>query len=321
MNHIVNQIHNPQLVGDNTLHVVGVISNPVRYHSRYRLYREWEEAMLKTPHVKVYTVELAFGHRHFEVTDPNNPQHLQLRTNHELWHKENMINLGVRHLLPKDWKYFCWSDTDVFWPDSNWAQESLHQLQHHPIIQPWQSCLDLGFSGQVLHTFESFCYIDRLGVKKQMHPSQPYKYAHTGFAWCATREYWENVKGLMDFAILGSADHHMAFANINQAKWTVHGGMTQGFKDSVAEWERNAYRATQGNLGFVKTRIEHKFHGPKRRRYYRERWQILIDNKYDPKTDLAYDAQGLTYLLGKPKLEAEIRGYFRARHEDSTDED
>jgi len=316
--HIPNHIHNPELTHDNTLHVVGVISNPVRYHSRYRLFREWYKQMEETPHVQVYAVEIAFGDRQFEVTDPNNPRHLQLRTSHELWHKENMINLAVRHLLPTNWRYVCWSDTDIFHTTPGWAQETLHQLQHYHVVQPWRDCLDLGPYGEVLKHFQSFCYVHRLGVPKQTHPSQPYMYAHSGFQWACTRLFWENIPGwgLIDWAILGSADHHMAWAMINEVDRSIHKRMGEDFKRKCHEWQGHAYRITQGHLGFVKTRIEHKFHGPKKKRYYRERWAILYENHFSPDHDLAYDRQGLLYLRDKPRLQHEIHDYFRARSED-----
>lgn len=317
--HLVNHIQNPKLVSDSTLHVIGVISNPIRYHSRYRLYREWEKAMLATPHVNLITVETAFGDRFHEVTQADNPNHLQLRTHQELWHKENMINLGLR-LLPRNWKYVAWVDCDVFFSDPNWALETIHQLQHYPVVQPWQSCLDLGFHGQVLQHFESFCYVHQLGVPKQCHPSQPYKYAHSGFAWAATRKFIENTKGLMEFPVLGSADHHMAWAMINGVEHSVHGKMSDSFKRLCKEWQAAAFRVTNGNLGFVKGRIEHKFHGPKKRRQYRERWQIFVDHNFCPDKDLRYDSQGLLQITGKPGLLRAIQGYLRYRHEDSIEE-
>ena len=313
--HLVDHIHHKQLVSDNILYVIGVISNPVRYHSRYRLFRKWREEMESTPNVKVITCELAFGARHHEVTEPMNPFHLQLRTDQELWHKENQINLAER-ILPRNWKYACWCDTDVFFPDKGWAQEALHQLQHYDLIQPWRDCVDLGAHGNVLQHFQSFCYIHSLGVPKQTHPSQPYKYAHSGFAWACTRQFWENTKGLMERCIVGSADHHMAWAAINKVEHSVHGKMPDEFKRYAKEWQRDAFKITHGNLGYVKTRIEHHFHGPKNKRGYRERWQIFIDHKFNPYQDLSYDEQGLLRLNGKPCLEEEIRKYFRSRHED-----
>lgn len=319
--HLVSHINHPGLRSDSTLHVVGVISNPVRYHSRYRLFRKWYERMMKTPNVKVYVVEIAYGDRQHECTESNNPQHLQLRTKHALWHKENMINLGVRHMLPRDWKYLAWVDCDVFWPeDFNWALETIQQLQHFPVVQPWKDCADLGFHGDVIQTFQSFGYVHQLGVKKQTHPGEPYKYAHSGFAWACTREFWEAVGGLMDFPILGSADHHMAWAMIGSVQSSVHGKMTDEFKRKANEWQTRAHRIVQGNIGFVKTRIGHWFHGPKAKRYYRERWQIFMDHGFNPDTQLAYDHQGLLYIVGNPNLDREIGKYLTRRCEDSIDE-
>ena len=62
-NHLVSHIKNSGLQSDNTLHVIGVISNPVRFHSRYRLFKSWASEMLKTPNVKLYVVESVFGDR------------------------------------------------------------------------------------------------------------------------------------------------------------------------------------------------------------------------------------------------------------------
>jgi hypothetical protein len=146
---IVDHIQHKELCSHNTLYVIGVISNPVRYHSRYQLFRRWKKEMEATPHVKVVTCELAFGNRKHEVTDPMNPFDLQLRCHQELWHKENQINLAVRK-LPHDWKYVAWVDTDVSWPDKSWAQETLHQLQHYQLVQPWRDCTDLGPHGNIL---------------------------------------------------------------------------------------------------------------------------------------------------------------------------
>ena len=47
-------------------------------------------------------------------TNANNKKHLQLNTNNiPLWHKENMINIGIRKLLPNNWKAVAWIDADI----------------------------------------------------------------------------------------------------------------------------------------------------------------------------------------------------------------
>lgn len=317
MSHLENQIKHSELVSDSTLHVIGVIENPMRYHSRYRLFREWYAAMLATANVKVYIVEIAYGDRHFEVTDSANPQHLQLHSNQPIWHKESMQNLAVKKLLPADWKYLATIDCDVFFDHDGWALESIHQMQDYSVIQPWSDCVDLGFRGRVLKHFKSFCFQHQLGVPKQTHPSQPYEYAHSGFAWCYRRDFFEAVNAQwMDFCILGSADHHQAFSLINEANKTIKHGMSPNFFKMVYDWQFLAYRHTNGFVGYVPGFIKHKHHGPKNRRLYRERWDILIDNHFDPIKDLVHDTQGLVKVIGKPKLVHDCRKYMLHRSED-----
>lgn len=323
--HLIDCIEHSKLNSDNTLHVIGVISNPVRFHSRYRIAKEWITHIAKTPHVILHMVESAYGHRQHELESLCQElqiDYLPLRTHSEAWIKESMINLGARRAIGS-WnaKYLAWIDADVFFSDPNWAQEVLHQLQHFEVVQPWSDCLDLGPNGNVLQHFKSFGHQHQRRVPKQVHAGQrAYQYAHSGFAWAVTRRFWENTQGLMDFAILGSADHHMAFSMISEAKNTIHQGMHPNFFEACYEWQAKATRITHNEVGFVHGRIEHRFHGPKKRRYYRERWQILVDHQFDPETDLIRDSQGLIQLIGKPALEQAIKLYNRSRFEDSIEE-
>lgn len=278
--------------------------------------------MEETPHVKVYVVEIAFGDRPHEVTFAMCPNHLQLRTHQEIWHKENMINLGVKYLLPRDWRYMAWVDTDIHFRDNQWAQESLHQLQHYAVIQPWSQAVDLGPRGNIMQTHQSFGFVHQAGFPKLANWKKEYVYAHTGFAWACTRHFWENLpgKGLIDWAILGSADHHMAWSMIAKADSSLPSTVSCGYRALCKEWEKDAIHISRKQVGFVEGRIEHHFHGPKGRRFYKERWQIILENDFDPEKDLAYDQNGLIYILGKNKLLHEIHKYFRSRHEDSIEE-
>lgn len=320
--HLVNHITKPELVNDSTLHVVGVISNVTRWHSRYRLAREWMQRMASYPNVKPYMVEVAFGDRHHELTVTDDASHLQLRTRSEIWTKEASINLGVRYLLPRDWRYVCWADCDIEFRHPGWALETIHQLQHFAVVQPWQNALDLGATGNVMQTFQSFGYLhqSRPNQPKQVRANDPYPYGHSGFAWACTRPLWEATRGLIDFAILGSGDHHMANGYVGDVAQTVHGGLGSSYLRQATEWQRRAMRLTHGQVGFTAGRLEHSFHGSKKARQYQTRWKILVDHRFDPEEDLMYDPQGLIQLTGKPDLEQAIRQYNRARDEDGTSE-
>lgn len=320
--HITNHITKPDLRSDNTLHVVGVVSNYVRYHSRYRIAREWIEHMESSKNVKLHLVETAYGDRQYELTQASNPNHLQLRTKSEIWIKESMINLAVKHLLPLDWKYMAWIDMDVFFRShDNWALESIQQLQHFHVIQPWQSAINLGPHGNVMETFESVGRKIRTGDNQgKKYNGDPYCFGHTGYAWCCTRYFWENIRELIWWAILGSSDHHMALGMRGFIENSVHRHMPGSFMGKCIEWQKRAFRVTNGVIGYTPGRIEHHFHGPMKRRYYKTRWNILVDHGFDPDKDLMFDSQGLPVLCAKPHLEHAIKMYNRSRLEDSIEE-
>lgn len=146
---------------------------------------------------------------------------------------------------------------------------------------------------------------------------------HPDFAWAARREAIDHLGGLIDFAVLGSADHHMAMALIGQAPRTLNKGLSSNYRAQVMDWQDLAERHIQRDIGFVDGTLLHHWHGKKRDRRYTDRWQILVEHKFDPRTDLKRDWQGLWQLrVESPRqicLRDSVRAYFRSRNEDSID--
>lgn len=323
--HIVDQVKNQELRSDNTLHVIGVIENAVRYHSRYRLFRQWLSKMQKTKNVKVHVVEAVFKDRQAECDVDTNPNdgvysYLRVHSNSEIWKKENLINLAVRHSLPRDWKYVAWIDCDVLFRNKNWALNTIHQLQHYPVVQPWSDALDLSFDGGVLQHFRSCGYLSAKHIPQAPSAKNPYHlpYGHVGFAWACTRAFWEAVKELPDWGILGAGDNHFAWSCLGNVSGTYNPKISDGYKHACHDYQTRARAASGGIVGYVPGRIEHWFHGSKIRRGYWDRWQILVKHKFDPLKDLTYTAEGVVKLRGKKSLEHAIMLYNRNRREDGT---
>jgi hypothetical protein len=300
-------------LGGGVLDVVAVISNPARYQSRYRLYRDFERYVLASG-ARLTTVESALGERPFEVTSRSNPRHVQVRRTDELWDKENLINLGISR-LPSDWKYVAWIDADVSFARPDWVLETLQQLQVYPIVQLFADAVDLGPEHQIVQEHKGFAYC----YHQKLRRSDQYGvFWHPGFAWACTREAFDALGGLIDWAILGAADHHMAKGLIGEVLDSVHGGVSPSYKDRLVQWQNRAVAQLQGDLGYVSGLLMHHWHGKKQQRFYRERWSVLVDQQFDPLTDLVRDHQGLWRLAGnKPGLRDGIRDYFRSRNEDS----
>lgn len=140
--------------------VVTIISNPCRYKRRYELYWKFK-SMCEAAGVNLLTVEQAFGDRAFEITHASNPWHLQIRTHEELWHKENMINLGIAQgvKLNPDFKRVAWVDADCrpARMPKEWFEETWHALQHYEFVQMWETMVDLDYEHNIYkEVMESF---------------------------------------------------------------------------------------------------------------------------------------------------------------------
>jgi hypothetical protein len=303
--------HMPEL---DKLWVVTCISNPARYESRYRIFKHFKESM-DVAKVNLMVIELAFGDRPFEIEAENV---IQLRTNDELWNKENLINIAVSR-LPADWKYVAWIDADIEFIRHDWAEETVHQLQHHKVIQMFQTAVDLGPKGEVYKVYDSFMYSYITGQPKP-YSKGAYPHWHPGFAYAMTREAFNDVGGLIDFAILGSADHHMAHALIGNVKASFPKTITEAYKEKLKIWEERANIHINKNVGYMNGTIVHHWHGKKSDRRYISRWSILTDNKFNPDLDIKKDWQGLNIFTDNGnRMRADIQKYFRVRDEDSID--
>jgi hypothetical protein len=305
---------------DAPLYVVTPIINPSRYHSRYALYRDFEKYMTDAGAI-VITVEAAYGDRDFEVTDAANPRHVRLRTNHEIWHKENLINIGVSR-LPSDWKYLAWIDADVQFARPDIVAETIHQLQHFSVVQMFSQAIDLGPKHQSLRSFQGFvAQWVRHGGRASPDMEQ-YGGWHPGYAWACRRDAWDALGGLIDFAIVGSADRYMACALIGEITQSLSRGIVRAcptYTEWCFEWQARAETCIKRNIGFVDGLLLHYFHGAKRNRGYSNRSAMLWNNRFDPAKDIKRDWQGMWQLTDrKIRLRDELRAYFRSRDEDST---
>lgn len=308
-------ICNPCVCGSishDILYVIGATSNPVRYKRRYQLFTEFCNRMKLNKKVKLLTVELQYGEREFQ-TDAD----IKLRTSHELWHKENLINITVQH-LPASWKYMAWIDTDIQFVRPDWAEETIELLQLYSILQLFSHAIDLGPDYQTLKVHQGFMYLYKQNGYDCKNPK--YETWHPGYAWACTKEAYNGMGGLLEFPILGAADNHMARAFIGQTQSYINSQLHSTYKQKLINFEFHCEKNIKRNVGFVNGTILHYWHGKKKDRKYQERWKILVNNKFNPELDIKKDCYNLWQLSGnKPKLRDELRDYFQSRNEDSID--
>ena len=298
-----------------TLHVVTAIANPIRWESRLRLYREFEQHMLDSG-VRLTVVECAYGDRPHELAGAH-INHVPVRSKTLVWNKENLLNLGFAR-LPHDWKHAAWIDADVEFRKPGWAGETVHALQQYDIVQPWSDCYDQGPDDDHLAAHRSFARMVQDGQKIAVSDEGAGRFAHPGYAWAATRRALTLLGGLVETAALGAGDHHMALALIGRVLESVPGGVTEGYLRPLLRWQDRATQHIAQNIGYVPGTIEHGWHGSKEKRAYIDRWTILTRNSFDPEADLIRNTWGVLELAGsKPALRRDIDRYFRSRDEDS----
>lgn len=318
--HLSRSIHYTRPFGE--LHIVVPVFNPMRFLSRYTLFKEFVKHAEASGAI-VWLIEAAYGDRPFEMTESDNPHHIQIRTDHELWHKEAMINVAIQR-LPIKWEYAAWIDGDVTFLNSNWVQETIHQLQHHCLVQMFHTAIDLDASGIPINTFVGFPASIADGFKIDEAGEYPYYYGvkgklHPGYAWAIRREAWNTIGGLLDINIVGGGDHQMAFGLYGAIEKAIPFVSTSGYKNVLLAWQKGAALLNR-NIGFVPGTIAHSWHGRKVDRGYFDRWQILASNQFDPVSDLRRDWQNLWMLAGdKPDLRNDLMAYARSRQEDSID--
>ena len=138
--------------------VVTPYTNTRDFKVRKRLYDQFA-AYIKQCGLDLYTVEMVLGNGNFEVTEPNNPFHLQIYGTQEFWFKENLQNLMAAR-LPKDVDKIAFIDCDCMFVNTNWVQETIRQLDHYQVVQLWSHYIDVGPDHQPLRQpIHSFAYM------------------------------------------------------------------------------------------------------------------------------------------------------------------
>jgi hypothetical protein len=302
------------------LHVVTPLFNSARYRTRWKHYEDFAKRVEEAGAI-LHTVEVAFGDR---AHLPESVGHtVRLRTSHEMFFKENAINVGVQH-LPSDWRAVAWVDADVRFARDDWANETLHRLQHYAVVQMWSQYQDVTADHEVIGTMPSFVANYAAGRLKNYHCHTGY-YGRKGYpgapglAWACTREAWDTMGGLLDVCILGAGDWYMAhgLCGVGDERM-VNRKNHPRYRSAILEWWERAHHL-RTNVGVVPGLALHSWHGPKVHRKYGSRERILIETQYDSSRHVTKDWQGLLQLTPHAPIELRdrVRQYMHERNEDA----
>jgi len=240
-------------------------------------------------------------------------KHLTFETPSKIWIKENLINLAADR-LPRYWKYMAWIDADLTFLNQNWVQDTIHELQTADVVQLWRSAVNLGPDGETIKVDKSFAYMF-IDSGTEWTQTDRYGFWHPGYAWACTHKAYDAMDGLVDWAILGSGDRHMAMALAGIAQKSCPGNVHPNYMILLRNFER---KLKNFKTSYVDGTILHHWHGSFANRRYKERWNILTKNNFDPFEDIGMDSNGVMCLTNSGKrLETFLDEYFIGRKEDS----
>lgn len=293
------------------LYVILPYFNFCEFNRRRQLFVEFVNRIKQTPRLKIVVVECIEKKHRLNISGVW--KHIKVRSNDVMWIKEHLVNLAV-HELPRNWKYMAWVDADISFLNENWVEDTIQCLELVDVAQMFHSVINLGPNGEPIKTDKSFAYMAR-GSNTPYSKSDKYGFWHPGYAWACTRKAFEQMNGLIDWAILGSGDRHMAMALIGKVMDSCPGNINKKYKNLLLEYQD---RVKNFKFTWVPGTIVHHWHGSLENRKYRERWDILTKNSFDPMDDLTLRSDGLLQFSHNGlRLIEPISRYFLERSEDS----
>lgn len=308
-----------QPVVESPLYIILPYFNYCHFARRKQLFVEFVERYKRTPGVALVVVEAALQGDTFDLPNPMPDvfAHFRVITQEPIWLKENLINIGVSK-LPDTWRMMAWIDADITFINTCWVDETKTSLTIAPlkVVQLFKTAANLGPDGEIYKLNKGFssCVLDY-----QESTKGKYTDMHPGFAWACSRKAYESMGGLIDWAILGSGDRHMALALIGNAVDSAPRTIHPDYKERLLAFEQKCQEANL-RIGVIHGSILHHWHGRLSDRKYQERWNILCEHQYNPSADICRSHRcGLIQFTKEGKrLVPDLFDYFQGRKEDAT---
>lgn len=321
----------------NELAVVACFYNPSGSKRRIENFQKFVSGM-QSSGVRLLVVELAFGEIPFQVDHHDDVN--RLRTDHVLWHKERLLNIGIKTLLEQGIQKIVWLDGDIRFHNERWPYEIARQLDRTRLCQVFESvAIQAHEEGAPVIAPSAMSYYLETGRVISQEPTRGLnilrgmlKGGQSGFGWAAQAELLEQVK-LFDRAIVGGGDKLMFAASlagqedIAELKYLTksnfpcsncgHCNDSGPYTESYLDWAGQWSAAVGGKVSYAKLHIGDMYHGRRSDRGYLTRHDILYKHKYDPMVDVvASSDQCLEWSSNKADLRRDVEAYFLSRRED-----
>lgn len=313
---------NVPLDKDDILYIVISVFSPYGRDIRTKLAQDFIHRIEKLQEngepVQICVIELLYKEQNNFLKVKNSDFHLQIQYKHNiyLFNKENLINVGVKKILPFNWKWMAWIDADIEMTDVDWVRKTIQLFKsgNYDILQLFSICRYLSNENIPSEYF--------YGSIRLLHSPillKNKKYRHPGFAWACSRKAYEKMNGLFEYAIVGGGDFIMeaCFTNrfhLIEKKFKEN----ENFLNEIKLFYENV---KDFSVYYLNTIIQHYYHGERKNRMYVDRNEIILKNKFNPKKDMIRPFENIGFNILVPTLEfyeiieSKINSYFQSRKE------
>lgn len=296
--------------------------NPAGYRTKKRNY----DLFRKHLGAPLLAVELASNGR-FELDSGDADRLIQIHDGHVLWQKERLLNIALSH-LPELCTAVAWIDADVIFDNPKWPALTLHALERHHFVQPFDELLELdrhqnldqhgGLPAQ-RRSFASALTLGTLPSDYLISSGKSNKYGLSpGHAWAGRRAILEK-SGFYDAMIVGGGDRAMINAMCGEIESYIQRCvLSPAHADHYRRWATGFHRLARSSVAYVPGRLTHLWHGSVQDRNYLGRQAILAESEFDPAHDIECQTQQVWRWAdaSKPRLHQSVANYFRDRRED-----
>lgn len=299
---------------NNSLAVTCCYFNPCGYKKKHSNFIKFYKSLSKQVS-RIQVVELVYGKSQPEL--PKEVNAMIVRSEGVLWHKENLLNLGIDILLCEGYKYIAWLDADVLFLDPSWAFDASICLENYNLCQLFASSESFNHGGEKF--YRSGCVRYWLESGNILPIEESYS---MGYGWAARSDVLSEC-GLYENSIMGGGDSLMWLASFSESH-NIHKLMQNHpiYKFDLLEyyldfikWSEVWGKLISSNISCTFNPIISLSHGNFKNRRYAERYKPLLELNYNPTLDLYHNDLGVLQSQNRKMYETTL-SYLHSRNED-----
>ena len=264
--------------------------------------------MLDEAEIPLFTAECIIGETPQLIPEPT----LLTRAESSIFYKEQLFNL-LEKKIPSNYTKLIFMDSDLIFTIADWVDAISEKLNKYLAVQPFGRGLYLDASENVFLEWMSYAKYRHLHGRLNGHP---------GFCWAFNRNFFKDIGGFFDKAIIGSGDQGIStifnprYFNYKYPFSPRYFDYKSPFiQDNYLRWIKNVDKKAI-SITYLDIDIYHLYHGHIGNRQYTNRHtfpDLLKIKKWEDAVSV--NEYGM-YELKDSGINQLLKNYFLSRKED-----